>query len=343
MQSLTRRNFFKMAGSVAVGLAASQLTHLSPALAQAPVVGSQDFTDLKNVEGSYAKVYFTKHIDAQHLIKLYNLVNESIYGKVAIKLHTGEQHGPNILPRDMVQAFQAHIPNSNIVETNTLYVGDRDTTEKHCETLRVNGWTFCPVDIMDEDGTVMLPIRNGIHLKEISVGSHMINYDSMVVLTHFKGHPRGGFGGSMKNLAIGCADGQIGKRMVHGLGKELPKTAEGWPGEELFMENMADSAKGTIDYFGKHIVYINVMRRMSVDCDCVGVGAAEPTIPDIGILASTDLLAIDQASVDLVYAQPEKYRHDLVERIESRKGLRQLSAMRELKMGNDKYKLISID
>lgn len=343
MENLTRRNFFKMAGTVAVGLAASQFTGFKSALAQAPVIGSTDFTHTADINGSYAKVYFTKHIDAQHLIKLYDLINEGIYGKVAIKLHTGEQHGPNILPRDMVQAFQAHVPNSNIVETNTLYVGDRDTTEKHRETLRVNGWMFCPVDIMDEDGTAMLPVRGGMHLKEISVGKNMLNYDSMVVLTHFKGHPRGAFGGSMKNLAIGCADGQIGKRMVHGVGQVLPKTSAEWPGEERFMENMADSAKGTIDYFGKHIVYLNVMRRMSVDCDCTGTSAAEPTIPDIGILASTDLLAIDQASVDLVYAQPERYRHDLVERIESRKGLRQLSAMRELKMGNDKYKLISID
>lgn len=343
MQNFTRRNFFKMASGVAMGLAISPFINFTPAFAQAPVIGSKDFTNLKNINGSYAKVYFIKYIDVEHLINLYDLINESIYGKVAIKLHTGEQHGPNILPRDMVKAFQAHIPNSNIVETNTLYVGDRDTTEKHRETLKVNGWTFCPVDIMDENGTAMLPVRGGKHLKEISVGKNMLNYDSMVVLTHFKGHPRGGFGGSMKNLAIGCADGQVGKRMVHGIGQILPKTSDEWPGEERFMENMADSAKGIIDYFGKHIVYINVMRRMSVDCDCVGINAEEPTIPDIGILASTDLLAIDQASVDLVYAQPEKYRHDLVERIESRKGLRQLSAMSELKMGNNKYKLINID
>ena len=309
--------------------------------APVPGVDGNKYVPYEQRKGNESIVYFTRNLSPDGLISAYQKVCADIEGRVGVKLHTGEQHGPNILPRDMVQAFQAHVPNSNIVETNTLYVGDRDTTEKHRETLRVNGWMFCPVDIMDEDGTAMLLVRGGMHLKEISVGKNML--DSMVVLTHFKGHPRGGFGGSMKNLAIGCADGQIGKRMVHGVGQVLPKTSAEWPGEERFMENMADSAKGTIDYFGKHIVYLNVMRRMSVDCDCTGTSAAEPTIPDIGILASTDLLAIDQASVDLVYAQPERYRHDLVERIESRKGLRQLSAMRELKMGNDKYKLISID
>ena len=152
----------------------------------------------------------------------------------------------------------------------------------------------------------------------------------------------GGFGGSMKNIAIGCADGKIGKAQVHGASDpDLPW--DQWPAKERLMENMAESAKATIDHFGKHIVYINVMRRMSVDCDCAGLSAAEPTIPDIGILASTDLLAIDQASIDLVYAKPQSEKHDLVERIESRHGLRQLSYMRELHMGNDKYDLITID
>lgn len=199
------------------------------------------------------------------------------------------------------------MPNSNIVETNALYEGWRDTTEKHRATIALNGWDFCPVDIMDEEGTVMLPVRRGKHFKEISMGGHIVNYDSMIVLTHFKGHAMGGYGGSMKNIAIGCADGKIGKAIVHGVyGKPLPEDWNAWPAKEMLMENMAESAKATIDYFGKHIVFINVMRRMSVDCDCAGVAAAEPTIPDIGILASTDLLAIDQASIDLVYAQPEK-------------------------------------
>ena len=339
---MKRRDFLKLAGLTSAAVATGGLMNMDKLLAQAPVVGSTKLETGMQSVGSHAKVYFTKKIDAKHLIMLYHLINESIYGKVAIKLHTGEKHGPNILPRDMVQALQAQIPNSTIVETNTLYQGDRYTTEGHLETLKVNGWTFCPVDIMDADGTVELPVRGGKHFKTVSMGKNIVNYDSMLVLTHFKGHAMGGFGGSMKNIAIGCADGRIGKAQVHGVDKDnLPADWNVWPAKETLMENMAESAKATIDYFGKHIVYINVLRRMSVDCDCAGVIAAEPTIPDIGILASTDILAIDQASVDLVYA--EMNNMDLEERIESRHGLHQLTAMRELKMGNDKYELISVD
>ena len=183
--------------------------------AQAPVVGCKRVAKTDNA-GSHAKVYFTKHIDAEHLIKLYDLINESIYGKIAIKLHTGEKHGPNILPRELVKALQQQIPDSTIVETNTLYQGDRYTTEEHLDTLKVNGWTFCPVDIMDAEGTVNLPVRHGKHFKEVSMGKNIVNYDSMLVLTHFKGHAMGGFGGSMKNLAIGCADEGLRKRLAIG-------------------------------------------------------------------------------------------------------------------------------
>lgn len=341
MKDLSRRDFFKLAGVTAAGVALSGVG-LTDLLAQAPVVGAADVTG-KATAGSRAKVYFTKHIDAAHLIQLYDKINEGIYGKIAVKLHTGEKHGPNILPRDMVKEFMAHIPDSTIVETNTLYAGDRYTTEGHRETLKVNGWTFCPVDIMDEFGDVNLPVRGGKHLKEVAMGGHIVNYDSMVVLTHFKGHAMGGFGGSMKNIAIGCASGQVGKRQVHGVTGTPTEDWGAWPAKEHLMELMADSAKATVDYFGKHIVFINVMRRMSVDCDCAGTSAAEPTIPDIGIVASTDILAVDQASVDLVYGLPSSQNHDLVERIESRRGLHQLQAMRDLKMGNDQYELISID
>lgn len=307
---------------------------------QAPVIGSRRVDE--SAKGSRAKVYFTREIDAAHLISLYTRINDAIYGKVAIKLHTGEKHGPNILPRDMVAAFQKQVKDSTIVETNTLYQGDRHTTAMHRDTLQVNGWTFCPVDIMDEEGTIELPVRGGKHFKTVSMGSHIVNYDAMIVLTHFKGHAMGGFGGSMKNLAIGCADGRIGKSQVHGVDvNNQPEDWNAWPGKELLMENMAESAKATIDLFGKHIVYLNVLRRMSVDCDCVGLIAAEPTIPDIGILASTDLLAIDQASVDLVYQTASN--QDLVKRIESRHGLHQLQAMKELKMGNPQYELIEME
>lgn len=177
--------------------------------------------------------------------------------------------------------------------------------------------------------------QEGKHFKEMYVGKSLPTYDSMIVLTHFKGHASGGFGGSLKNIAIGCADGEVGKIMQHGRGFSVRNAA--------FMENMAEAGKAVTDFFGKHIVYINVMRRMSVDCDCAGRSAAEPTIGDIGILASTDILAIDQASVDLVYNKQGGDNKDLIERIESREGLRQLSYMRELKMGNPNYELISID
>jgi len=286
------------------------------------------------------QVYFTDDISADGLLKVYSKINQTITGKIGIKLHTGEPNGPNILPREMVRPFQATIPNSSIVETNTLYKGGRFTTADHRETIKINGWDFCPVDIMDEDGAVMIPVRDGRRFKEMSVGKNMLNYDSMVVLTHFKGHAMGGFGGSMKNIAIGCADGPIGKKMVHAApdNEDYSKWLQGEP----FQENMVESAKATIDHFGKQIVYINVLRNMSVDCDCAGTSAAPPKARDLGILASTDLLAIDQASIDMVYQLPEVELHDLRERIESRKGLRQLSYMKEMKMGNDQYQLIKL-
>lgn len=290
--------------------------------------------------GGKAQVFYSPEISGDALARIYSRINETITGKVAIKVHTGEPRGPNILPRDMVKALQQRIPNSSLVETNTLYKGKRFTTADHRETLQINGWDFCPVDIMDEDGAVMIPVSGGKRFKEMSVGKHMLNYDSMVVLTHFKGHAMGGFGGSMKNIAIGCVDGPVGKKLVH-MGLDSGNSSE-WLRGEVFMENMVESAKATIDHFGKRIVYVNVLRNMSVDCDCAGVGAAPPKARDLGIVASTDLLAVDQASIDLVYQLPEDELHDLKERIESRRGLRQLSYMRELKMGRADYEKIEI-
>jgi hypothetical protein len=181
----------------------------------------------------------------------------------------------------MVKALQQHIPSSNLVETNTLYKGKRYTTADHRETIKVNGWDFCPVDIMDEDGAVMIPVRGGKHFSEMSVGKHMLTYDSMVVLTHFKGHAMGGFGGSLKNIAIGCADGAIGKKMVHAAPDN--EDYSHWLNGEPFMENMVESAKATIDHFSRRIVFINVLRNMSVDCDCAGVSAAPVKARDPGL------------------------------------------------------------
>ena len=286
-------------------------------------------------------VFFTRDLSAEGLRKIYERVNGEIRGRVAVKLHTGEQNGPNIIPRDWVQSLlESSIHNAAIVETNTYYVGDRYTTEEHRETLQVNGWTFCPVDIMDEEGTAMLPIRGGKWFSQMSVGSHLKNYDSLVVLTHFKGHVQGGFGGSNKNIGIGCADGRIGKKMIHTrLGSD-----DMWSiTEEEFMERMTESTKSVLDYFGEKLCYVNIMRNMSVSCDCEGVNAAPVVTPNVGIAASLDILAVDQACVDMIYAMTEEEHHDLIERMESRHGLRQLSYMKELGMGNDRYILVDID
>ena len=257
-------------------------------------------------------------------------------GKVALKLHTGEPNGPNILPRPWVQRLQASIPDSTIVECNVLYESPRQTTEGHRETLKANGWTFCAVDIMDAEGDVSLPVPGGRRLKEVAVGKHQLNYDSLLALTHFKGHVMGGFGGSLKNIAIGCASGKVGKAQLHREGNQL------WSGGPNFMERMVEGGKAVTSHFGPHIAYINVLRNMSVSCDCEGVNAAPVTLPDLGILASTDILAVDTASVDMIYALPKDVRRDMVERIESRSGLRQLSYMKEMGMGSDRYELITI-
>jgi uncharacterized Fe-S center protein len=324
-QKIMRRTFLKQGAIAAGGVAVGNLCGTGSAAAALP---------------DKSPVFFTKDISAEGLLNIYSKINGGVTGKVAIKLHTGEPHGPNILPRDMVKALQQHIPNSTLVETNTLYKGKRFTTADHRETIKINGWDFCPVDIMDEVGAVMIPVKDGKHFKEMSVGKHMLNYDSMVVLTHFKGHLMGGFGGSLKNIAIGCADGTVGKKMVHGAPDN--ENIESWLKGEPFQENMVESAKATMDHFGKRIVYINVLRNMSVDCDCAGVSAAPVKARNLGILGSTDILAIEQASIDMVYKLPETELHDLQERIESRKGLRQLSYMKEMHMGNDQYELITL-
>ena len=291
--------------------------------------------------GNESVVYFTRSLSAEGLIKAYEQVNENICGHVGVKLHTGEPKGPNIIPREWVKALMAKdLPQANIIETNTYYEGDRYTTDKHRKTLEVNGWTFCPVDILDEQGTTTLPVAGGKWFKKMSVGGHLTNYDSMVALTHFKGHTQGGFGGSNKNIGIGCADGRIGKAWIH----TTPNQANQWDiAKEEFMERMTESTKATIDYFGRHVCYVNVMRNMSVSCDCEGVAAAPVVTPDVGILSSTDILAIDQACIDMIYAMTADEHHDMVERIESRHGLRQLSYMKELGMGNCRYVLIDLD
>lgn len=291
--------------------------------------------------GDEAVVYFTRDLSAEGLIKAYEQVNGKITGKVGVKLHTGERNGPNIIPREWVkELMEKHLKGANIIETNTYYKGDRYTTPQHRKTLKVNGWTFCHVDILDEEDTVTLPVKGGKWFDRMSMGSHLTNYNSLVALTHFKGHTQGGFGGSNKNIGIGCADGRMGKAWIH----TTPGQPNQWDiAEEEFMERMTESTKATIDFFGEHVCYINVMRNMSVSCDCEGLSAAPVVTPNVGILSSTDLLAIDQACVDIIYAMTAEEHHDMVKRIESRHGLRQLSYMKELGMGHDRYIIIDLD
>lgn len=300
----------------------------------------QHYVPYEKRSGNESLVYFTRDLSPAGLMKVYERVNSTISGKVAIKLHTGEPNGPNIIPAAWVREFMAkELPESTIIETNTYYEGDRYTTEQHRKTLEVNGWSdFTTVDIIDEHGTASLPVKGGKWFSEMSVGKSLLEYDSLVTLSHFKGHVKGGFGGANKNIGIGCADGRIGKGMIHS------KEGDMWGvGEEELMEKITESTKATIDFFGNHVTYVNVLRNMSVSCDCEGVEAEPVVTPDVGILASVDILAADQASVDMIYAMKEEDHHALIERIESRHGHRQLSYMKELGMGNDRYKLIDID
>lgn len=353
---ITRRNFLKT-GALALGAVAThELVGLGSTSAAAAAQGAGTPGSSHLAVGGpaqpRAKVYFTKDISVAGLLKIYAKVNQGITGKVAIKLHTGEPKGPNLLPIELIKGLQATVPNSSIVECNVLYPSPRQQTETHRQVIKTNGFDFCPVDIMDADGDAMLPIPGmrefldkwggfglkdrpytpGVHLTEIAVGKHLLNYDSMLVYTHFKGHAMGGFGGSLKNIAIGCASGQGGKRQIHG---------DGWAGGPPFHERMVEAGKGIAAHFGKRITYINVLKNLSVDCDCDAHGKP-PTMADIGIVAGTDILAVDKASVDLVYSQAESQKHDLVERIESRQGLRQLEYMKILGMGSDQYDFITI-
>ncbi len=315
---------------------------MEPVKIVVPGTGGDRYLPYDRRQGNESLVYFTRDLSPAGLRKIYKRVNARLTGRIGVKLHTGEPNGPNIIPPAWVkELLEKELPGARVVETNSYYDGDRYTTEQHRQTLHINGWdAFCTVDIMDEDGTAVLPVEGGKWFTEMYMGRNLLNYDSLLVLTHFKGHVQGGFGGSNKNIGIGCADGRIGKAMIH----TTPGSEDMWDIKtEEFMERMTESAKATVDHFGKHIAYVNVLRNMSVSCDCEGCAAMPVVTPNIGILASVDILAVDQASIDLVYALQERDHADLVERIQSRHGLRQLSYMKELDMGNDRYILIDID
>ena len=306
-----------------------------------PGTGGNRYIPFEQRTGGRSVVFFTRDLSGEGLKKIYDRVSSVLTGRVAIKLHTGEAEGPNIIPRPWVkELIGSRLPDATIIETNTYYEGSRYTTEEHRKTLEINGWTFCPVDITDADGVAELPVKGGKWFDVMHVGKSMLNYDSLLVLTHFKGHVMGGFGGSDKNIGIGCADGRIGKKEIH--------TATGsddmWGiAEEELMERMTESTKATVDHFAPHVCFINTMRNMSVSCDCEGPEAEPGVTPDVGIVASLDILAADSACVDLIYALPNFGGAAMIERIETRHGLRQLSYMKELGMGNDRYTLIDVD
>lgn len=290
-----------------------------------------------------SKVFFSSEITAEKVVELFHaaandLPGGILPGKVAVKLHSGEPGNQNFLKPEFWRPVVNDV-HGTVVECNTAYDGGRNTTEKHRETMEKHGWSkHFTVDIMDAEGPdAELLIPNGKRIKKVQVGKNMLNYDSMLVLSHFKGHPMGGFGGALKQLSIGCAS-SYGKAYIHGAGE--PEKI--WTGDhDSFLESMADAAEAVVRHFNGNMVFINVMKNMSVDCDCCSV-AEDPCMADIGILASLDPISVDRACLDLVYASDDPGRDHLLERIESRNGAHTVDAAAELGFGSKEYELIKL-
>ena len=290
-----------------------------------------------------SKVFFSSEITAEKVVELFHAASNDLPGgilpgKVAVKLHSGEPGNQNFLKPEFWQPIVNDV-HGTVVGCNTAYDGGRNTTEKHRETMEKHGWSkHFTVDIMDAEGPdAELLIPNGKRIKKVQVGKNMLNYDSMLVLSHFKGHPMGGFGGALKQLSIGCAS-SYGKAYIHGAGE--PEKI--WTGDhDSFLESMADAAEAVVRHFNGNMVFINVMKNMSVDCDCCSV-AEDPCMADIGILASLDPIAIDRACLDLVYASDDPGRDHLLERIESRNGAHTVDAAAELGFGSKEYELVKL-
>lgn len=290
-----------------------------------------------------AKVYFTKEITPDSLVRIYESLGKELSGKVAVKISTGEPGGHNFLNpnliRDLVQKLDG-----TIVECCTAYGGKRMKLEDHLQTVRDHGFTaIADVDIMDSEGDFALPVRNGLHLKENYVGKHLQNYDSMLMLSHFKGHAMGGFGGALKNMSIGVAS-SAGKAWIHTAGKTMePKELwDNLPEQDAFLESMAEADESVMDYMKQNIVYINVLNNLSIDCDCDS-NPEDPCMADIGITASLDPVAVDKASLDLIYQSEDKGRDHFIERVESRHGVHTIEHAEKLGIGTTDYELISID
>lgn len=290
-----------------------------------------------------AKVYFTREITPENVVKMYEALGKKLQGNVAVKVHSGEKGNQNYLHPEFMKPMVEHVKGT-IVECNTAYEGERNTTPKHQKLMETHGWSkYFNVDIMDaEKNDKVLEIPNGKVIKKNYVGKNIDNYDSMLVLSHFKGHPMGGYGGALKQLSIGVAS-SAGKSWIHSAGVTKDQT-ELWDHvakQDQFLEAMADSASSVTKFFGDNIAYINVMCNMSVDCDCCSV-AEDPCIKDIGILASTDPVAIDQACIDLVKKSEDKGKAHFLERVESRHGTHTIDMAEELGIGTKDYELIEI-
>lgn len=285
-----------------------------------------------------SKVYFLKEIIPENLVKIYDALQMTLPGKVAVKLHSGEEGNQNYMRPEFVRPVIEYVQGT-VVECNTAYEGERNTTKKHEALMRAHGWDkYFTVDIMDGEGPDLeLPIPNGRQIQKNYVGKNMENYDSMLVLSHFKGHPMGGYGGAIKQLSIGCAS-SFGKAYIHGAG--IPEKL--WSTEQdKFLEAMADAALSVAEYFKGRIAYINVMCNLSVDCDCCAV-AEDPCMKDIGVLAGLDPVALDQACIDLIYQSEDPGRQHFVERVESRNGIHTIETAAELGLGNREYQLIRL-
>ena len=285
-----------------------------------------------------ATVYFTSEITPESLVKIYEALGVELKDKVAVKISTGEPGGHNYLHPELIGKLVQRL-NGTIVECNTAYAGRRNTTEEHWKAIEEHGFkTIAPVDLMDEDGDMAIPVLHGFHLKENYVGAHLANYDSMLMLSHFKGHAMAGLGGALKNMSIGVGSSR-GKNLIHTSGKGGNMfTAD----QDSFLESMADADQSVMLYMGaKNIVYINVANRLSVDCDCDS-NPAEPEMADLGIFASTDPVAVDQACVDAVYNAPDEGKAALIERMESRHGIHTIEAAAEHGLGSREYEIVEL-
>ena len=291
-----------------------------------------------------SKVYFCKEITPENVVKMYKVLGRELPGKVAVKLHSGEEGNQNYLRPEFVKPMVEYVKGT-VVECNTAYEGARNTSENHKKLLEEHNWNkYFNVDLMDEEGPdKVLPVENGKVLKENFVGKDIEKYDSMLVLSHFKGHPMGGYGGALKQLSIGCASSE-GKAWIHSAGQSKDQYSiwNNLPEQNKFLESMADAAGTVVKYFGDKIAFINIMANMSVDCDCCAV-AEDPCMKDIGILASTDPIAIDQACIDLVKQSNDPGKEHFLERVNSRNGTHTIDAAAELGFGTKEYELINVE